>query len=139
MAVIRTKLKDLAQGTPVPDGVYHCEVVKLEETEFQSGSWGFSGEHKILDGEQQNRRLFENYILINEDGELSGAAFRFAQLYEACVNDEVELEGETEEVKEILRNLAEACVGATFTCETEVEPGEAEYRDRARIVRYHKD
>jgi hypothetical protein len=130
-------MKDLSQGTPVPDGTYEFEVVKLKEETFSKGSWGFVGQHKVLSGDQENRRVFENYVLIDPEGDLSGAAFRFAQLYEACSGEEVELDGETEEVMDVLRNLAEATVGAVFKGDTEIEDGEAGYRDRAGIVKYH--
>lgn len=138
---IQTRMKDLASGKPVPDGVHRFKVTKMDEKDFETGSWGFLAPCKCIASDApgaMGRMVFENFVLITPEGDLSPAAFKFGQAYLSINGEDVEIEAETtEDAKDQFRILAETLVNKEFSATTEIQAATEEgMRDMARIVKY---
>lgn len=141
---IQTRMKDLASGKPVPDGVHRFKVVKMEENIFKDGEgpWGFKARFKCIASDQpgaENRNVFENFLLVDEDaGDLHAASFRFGQCYMAIAGEDAEIDADSvEDVKDQFRTLAESMVDGEFTAETAIQPSTLEgMSDQARVEKY---
>ena len=48
---------------PIPDGEYNVLLEKVELKESQNGTTNISFEYSVLDGEQENKRIWDNHYL----------------------------------------------------------------------------
>jgi len=130
------KLGELAKGKPMPESVYQLETVSIEEFDFESGAWGFKAQFKVVGGDQDNRRVFENFVVQDQKGAASGAAFRFAQFVCAAYGTD-DIEADLED-KPGLAALADGTVGKSFMGEVRIEAGDVSkgYQDKNRVAKY---
>lgn len=135
--MVKFKLGDLAKGKPVDEGTYRLSVVEMKEETFESGSWGFIAQQKIVDGQEgAGRSVFTNYIIQDPEGKPSKALFRFAQLCVAAyATDDIELDPED---RAEVTTLAEGLIGHEFIGEVIIEPGDVKlgYQDKNQIKKY---
>lgn len=116
---MRIKLNTLTGGDPVPAGPYNAALVKAVPTDFEnSGSWGFKVQFKVLDGEFENRRVFENFVILDKNGEVSPAIFRFAQFVTVAAGNDVEVD--LSDAHEVTAAL-DACIDVPVKVRVDVE------------------
>jgi hypothetical protein len=131
---MRMSLKSLAGNEPVPSGTYTLGLAKIDEKVFDKGSWGFKARFKILEGEYEGKAIFENLVILDPEGEVSGAVFRFAQFATVTVGEELEVDLQNkDEVKDVLT----AAIDVPFQGKVVVEPDD-KGNPRNRIEAYNK-
>jgi len=130
---MRLSLKSLAGQDPIPAGPYAVALVKAVAKDFDSGSFGFQAQFKVLEGEQEGRNVFENFVVLDATGQLSGAAFRFAQCLIACIKDD-QMDLEITDRQEC-ENMLQACLNIPVKVQVEIDTTGA-LGPRNRITAY---
>jgi len=133
---MKMRIKDLTgSSTPLPEGVYEVSVKEVKQTEYNSGSSGFTLQLKVESEEHNGRIIFDNLVVWNDDGTLSGAAFRWANFIVACLDDDVEVDMSDVDA---VTDITEATTGKHLAVEVTVEPEDKNsgYKARNRIKNF---
>ncbi len=131
---MRMSLKSMTGNEPVPAGTYTLGLIKIEEKVFDSGAWGFRVRFKILEGEFEGKLIFENFVVLDEAGEPSGAVFRFAQFATVTVGEDIEADLQ---IKDEVKDIMSAAMDIPFQAKITVEPDD-KGNPRNRIDAYSK-
>jgi len=115
---MRVRLGSLTGLDPVPAASYVVTLVKVTPTDFETSvSWGFKVQFKVAEGEFENRTIFENYVVLDKNGDPSPAIFRFAQFVTACMGDiEIDLSDSQE-----CQAAIESCLNQPVKVKVDVE------------------
>jgi len=109
--------------SPVPEGTYMIEAVSFEEKQYASGNEGIDIQFKIVGPSNQNRRVFETFVLTGKNPNV--AIGRIKAFVKAV--------GINVDTTPLNTQTLGAAMNQTLNANIGIEPGSNGYPDKNRI------
>jgi hypothetical protein len=122
-----SKVDDVQDFSPLPDGKYLCQVSEIEEatTQYDDEMWKLK--HEVIEGEHKGRFIFDNLVF-------SSAALKRAKLI--CSRLGLDVSGEVELTPSMLKGRK--CYVSVLTEEYEDSEGKIKKRNVVPFAGYEK-
>jgi hypothetical protein len=104
-----------AEYSEVPDGIYDCQMEKLELGETKDGRPMVKAQFRIVTGNHKKQCLFYNQVFTR--GFPQHKALEFLRSLQIFDESEIDFDGDFEDFNDLLLDMAEEAAGMIFSIE----------------------